>query len=402
MNVPNAEKPIAIHFGAGNIGRGFIGAVLSQAGFHVVFVDVQKDIIDALNEEHGYDLHILNNESHTERVENVSGVMSTDLETIKKISKEPVSIITTAVGAGVLPKVAKPIAEIIKTRMVDKRGPIDIVACENLQHATDLLKEEIEKELNDDECEYMQENIGFAVCTVDRIVPPFESKNILDAGVEPFYEWTVDRNSLKKTDPDVTIKGMHTTDNLDAYVQRKLFTLNCGHAITSYLGFLSHKPTILEAIQTPSIHSAVSKALRESGTALVKKHAIFNEDDHNRYIETTLHRFANPHIQDEVTRVGKEPLRKLKKGDRLLGPIEMCREFGLPREGLLMGVAAALLFAPKDSEDEQVKELKGMIEEKGLRKVVLELTGWEEGDEDVEKVVGEYEKLKGKGFDCRL
>ncbi|KAK7466362.1 hypothetical protein VKT23_005089 [Stygiomarasmius scandens] len=402
MTVVTPKKPVAIHFGAGNIGRGFIGAVLAHAGFHVVFVDVQKNIIDALNEEGGYDLHILNNGSHTERVEDVSGVLSTDLETIENVAKEPVSIITTAVGASVLPKLAKPFAQIVKTRMADKRGPINIVACENLQHATDLLKKEIEKELNDEERSYMDENIGFAVCAVDRIVPPFKGEHILDVGVEPFFEWTVDVNSLKKTDPDVHIKGMHTTDNLDAYVQRKLFTLNCGHAITSYLGFLSHKSTILDAINTPSIHSAVSQALRESGAALVRKHAIFNETDHQRYIDTTLHRFTNPHMHDEVARVGREPMRKLKRGDRLLGPIEMCREFDLPRDGLLTGVAAALLFAPEGGEDKEAKELQESVKQKGLNDVLLELTGWKDGDEDLDKIIREYEGLKGKSQNSRL
>lgn len=90
------------------------------------------------------------------------------------------------------------------------RGPINIVACENLQNATVKLREALESELSDErERIYMQDNIGFAVCSVDRIVPPFSSDNILDVGVEPFYEWTVDSSSLKKTDPDVIIDGMH-------------------------------------------------------------------------------------------------------------------------------------------------------------------------------------------------
>lgn len=79
-----------------------------------------------------------------------------------------------------------------------------------MQNATEKLREALEKELSDEqERLYMQDNVGFAVCSVDRIVPPFSSDKILDVGVEPFYEWTVDSNSLKKTDPDVIIEGMH-------------------------------------------------------------------------------------------------------------------------------------------------------------------------------------------------
>ena len=38
----------AIQFGAGNIGRGFIGAVLEQAGYHVVFADVNEQVVERL------------------------------------------------------------------------------------------------------------------------------------------------------------------------------------------------------------------------------------------------------------------------------------------------------------------------------------------------------------------
>ena len=90
------------------------------------------------------------------------------------------------------------------------RGPINVVACENLQQASQKLREAVYKELSDDEKEFADKNVGFAVCSVDRIVPPFDpdSQSILDVGVEPFYEWNVDSKALKKTEPNVDISGM--------------------------------------------------------------------------------------------------------------------------------------------------------------------------------------------------
>ncbi|KAJ3801738.1 mannitol dehydrogenase C-terminal domain-containing protein [Lentinula aff. detonsa] len=389
-------KPIAIQFGAGNIGRGFIGAVLSQAGFHVVFADVQEKIVNALNETGRYDVHILNGETQIETIEPVSAVTSTDLKAIETIAREPLSIITTAVGPNILPRLAKPIAQIIRTRMEEGMGPINIVACENLQNATDKLREALESELNDKERVYMQDNIGFAICSVDRIVPPFSSDNILDVGVEPFFEWTVDSNSLKKTDPDVVINGMHTTNNLDAYVQRKLFTLNTGHAITAYLGFLDKKDTILDAISDDSIRTTVTQALHESGAALLAKHhPFFSQEEHEEYIKKILKRFSNHNLKDEVSRVGREPLRKLRQGDRLLGPVEMCRERNLGHDTLLLGIAAALLFHPTGvHEDQEANEMQDRIQQEGIEKVVSDLTGWEKDDEDLQEITREYSRLK--------
>ncbi|KAF9266825.1 NAD(P)-binding protein [Marasmius fiardii PR-910] len=377
------HKPIALQFGAGNIGRGFIGAVLSKAGLRVVFADVQEKIIKALNEEHKYNVHILGDEeeSKIETIEDVEAINSMDMKAIEEIAKQPLTIVTTAVGPGVLPRLGKAMAVIIRTRQANNMSPINFVACENLQNASGKLRDAVYNELSDEEKKYADENIGFAVCSVDRIVPPFDpdSGSILDVGVEPFYEWNVDAKSLKKTDPHCDIEGMNTVNNLDAYVQRKLFTLNCGHAITAFLGALprgvpsaassqsklrsmstnsfgsgastpavpSH-PTILSAISTPSINDVVTRALHETGQALIRKHG-FTQAEHDKYTKAILDRFHNPNMHDEVARVGREPLRKLKKGDRLLGPIELCREFGLDRDGLLVGVASALLFHPKKS-----------------------------------------------------
>ncbi|KAF5385534.1 hypothetical protein D9757_006725 [Collybiopsis confluens] len=402
--MPSANsKPVAIHFGAGNIGRGFIGAVLSNAGFHVVFADVMEDIVNALNEQGQYNVHIVTNKDpQIETIKPVSAVLSTDLKAIEELAKKPVSIITTAVGANILPRLAKPLAQIIRTRMAENMGAVNIVACENLQNATEILREAVEKEFNDEkERRYMQDKIGFAVCSVDRIVPPFSSDNILDTEVEPFYEWTVDANSLKKTDPDVNIEGMHVTDNLEAYVQRKLFTLNTGHATAAFLGFVAHKDTILDSINDKSIRTVVSRALRESGAALIEKHRpLFEPKQHEEYIEKILDRFSNRHLKDKVSRVAREPLRKLKPGERFLGPIEMCREMNFERDHLLLGVAAALLFHPTgEDEDEEATELQEKIQKEGAEKVVADITGWGKEDDDLQKVIRKYNQLKSEHLD---
>ena len=235
----------AIQFGAGNIGRGFIGALLSKSGYHVVFADVNEEIISKINEDKCYTIHIMDVECKDEKVENISGVISTSDEILEEIRKS--DIITTAVGPVVLPRIASTIANGIKLRKITGvNSYLNIVACENAIKASSQLEEEVKKYLNEEEIAYLNEYVGFPNCSVDRIVPPVKSENILDVVVENFYEWNVEEKAFKGKIPK--IYGMNLADNLMAYIERKLFTLNTGHAITAYFGYLKGYNTVDESI----------------------------------------------------------------------------------------------------------------------------------------------------------
>ncbi len=377
----------AIQFGAGNIGRGFIGALLANAGYHVVFADVNEQMINALNEQKSYNIHILDLEKSVQTITNVSGCMSNGTEIIDEIATA--EIITTAVGPNVLKFIAPTIAQGIEARRNAGAGALNIIACENMVGATSHLQEQVESHLSEEGKAYAQEHVGFANCSVDRIVPPFQGDNLLDVGVEAFHEWIVEEPKLKGGTPQ--IDGMKLTDNLVAYVQRKLFTLNTGHAITAYLGFLKGIETIDQSIQDESVRAIVRPAMQESGAALVKKHG-FDADEHAKYIDKIETRFKNPYIRDEVIRVGREPLRKLGPADRLIGPANMAAELGLGRDHLLQGAAAA--FHYDNANDPQSAELQGRIQAEGVGPVVSDVTGFAKDSEDYNKVMAAYEELK--------
>ncbi|MCL9660875.1 mannitol-1-phosphate 5-dehydrogenase [Paenibacillus hunanensis] len=377
----------AIQFGAGNIGRGFIGALLANAGYHVVFADVNEQMINALNEQKSYNIHILDLEKSVQTITNVSGCMSNGTEIIDEIATA--EIITTAVGPNVLKFIAPTIAQGIEARRNAGAGALNIIACENMVGATSHLQEQVESHLSEEGKAYAQEHVGFANCSVDRIVPPFQGDNLLDVGVEAFHEWIVEEPKLKGGTPQ--IDGMKLTDNLVAYVQRKLFTLNTGHAITAYLGFLKGIETIDQSIQDESVRAIVRPAMEESGAALVKKHG-FDADEHAKYIDKIETRFKNPYIRDEVIRVGREPLRKLGPADRLIGPANMAAELGLGRDHLLQGAAAA--FHYDNANDPQSAELQGRIQAEGVGPVVSDVTGFAKDSEDYNKVMAAYEELK--------
>ena len=371
----------AIQFGAGNIGRGFIGALLSKAGYHVVFADVNKEIIDKINEDKKYTIHVMDVECEKIVVENISGVISINDEILNEIKEA--EIITTAVGLVVLPRIAPTIAKGIRLRKeAGIKTPLNIVACENAIKASSQLKAEVEKCLNEDEKAYLEEFVGFPDCSVDRIVPPVKSENILDVVVEKFYEWNVEEKSFKGKIP--AIEGMNLADNLMAYIERKLFTLNTGHAITAYIGNLKGYGTIDESIADEKIYNVVKNAMTESGMGLVEKHK-FDKEAHFKYIDKIIGRFKNPYLKDDVSRVGREPLRKLSDSDRLIKPLMTAKGFNVSVDNLLLGVGAALHY--NNAEDAQSVKLQELIKEKGIKGAVAEIANIDDNEllEKIEK-----------------
>ncbi|KAJ7509702.1 mannitol dehydrogenase domain-containing protein [Mycena galericulata] len=402
-------KPRVIHFGAGNIGRGFIAPLLSKSGYHVVFADVDKDLIDTINAERGYGVHILDStadddEARVEEIIHVKGVLSTTDEVLRELAHPKLKLITTAVGLPILDKIAPTLARGITERCKAGAGTINIIACENAIGATAQLASKVRAHLNPEELSYADSHVGFANCSVDRIVPPFDPEehesadSTLDVGVEEFFEWVVEGPALKDTGPnglDVPVDGMRLVTELAPYNERKLFTLNAGHAIAAYLGHLKSIRTVDAAVADPDIASVVRGALHaEAGAALCRKHKSFKSEEHGEYVEKIMARFANAAVRDDVVRVGRQPLRKLAKGDRLVGPARMCVEYGVPVHHLATGIAAALLY--HNADDEQSVEMQKNIEEKGVGTYVAELTGFEHGSDVHVRILVSYDELQQK------
>ena len=376
----------AIQFGAGNIGRGFIGAVLSEAGYHVVFADVNDVVVNKINEDKQYTVEIMDTECSKVVISNVSAVDSRTPQLVEEIAQA--EIVTTAVGFGILPRIAGALAAGIAQRCADgNKTCLNVIACENGLRASSQLKEYVYANLTEQQKAYADEYVGFPDCSVDRIVPPIKSENPIDVVVEKFYEWNVERASIKGDAPQIA--GMNLADNLIAYVERKLFTLNTGHAITAYLGVQKGHKTIEQSINDPEIQTIVRAAMQESGEGLVAKYG-FEHDAHFAYIEKIIGRFKNPHLQDDVTRVGREPLRKLSANDRLIKPTVTAREHGFATPNLVKGIAAALRY--NNPEDPQSVELQQAIAELGAAAALAKFSGLAQDDALIQEVMVVYNR----------
>lgn len=374
----------AIQFGAGNIGRGFIGAVLSEAGYHVVFADVNELVVNKINEDGKYTVAIMDTECTEQVITNISAVDSRSPELAKEIAQA--QVVTTAVGLGILPRIAGALAAGIAERQAQGVTEyLNVIACENGLRASSQLKDHVYSHLTEEQKAYADEYVAFPDCSVDRIVPPIKSENPIDVVVEKFYEWNVERASIKG---DLQMEGMNLADNLIAYIERKLFTLNTGHAITAYLGKLKGLSTIADSIADEEIYTIVKAAMQESGEGLVAKYG-FDHDAHFAYIDKIIGRFRNPHLQDDVTRVGREPLRKLSANDRLIKPTMTAIEHGFATPNLVLGIGAALHY--NNPEDPQSVQLQQAISEVGVAKAFEQFSGVSADSELAAQVLAAYD-----------
>lgn len=379
----------ALHFGAGNIGRGFIGKLLADAGIQLTFADVNQVVLDALNARHEYPVHVVGEQAQVEIVKGVNAVNSTSDDIITLIAE--VDIVTTAVGPQILERIAGGIAKGLAKRSDNGNvRPLNIIACENMVRGTTQLKGHVMNALPEQYHAWVEANVGFVDSAVDRIVPPSEAGTTdpLEVTVETFSEWIVDQTQFKGDLP--AIPGMELTDNLMAFVERKLFTLNTGHAITAYLGQLAGHKTIRDAILDEKVRAVVKGAMEESGAVLIKRYD-FDAEKHAAYIQKILGRFENPYLKDDVDRVGRQPLRKLSAGDRLIKPTLGTLEYNLPHANLVTGIAAALHY--RSDQDPQAQELVELLNSKGVKATLAQISGLEEEGDVVADVVKAFDAM---------
>ncbi len=364
----------AVHFGAGNIGRGFVGLILHRAGYEVVFADVAAPLITALQETPSYLVKEVGLESREERVDNYRAINSGTHEADVAGEISRADIVTTAVGPTILKFVAPVIVQGLRQR-AEGAAPLAVMACENAINATQVLVEHMRAQVPDDEWQTLAARAVFANTAVDRIVPGQAGDQGLDVTVETYFEWAVERGPFGGREP--SIPDATWVDDLAPYIERKLFTVNTGHAATAYHGFARGISKLSDALADPQVRDAVQGVLAETKRLLVDKHE-FSPAAQQAYLEKILTRFENPYLPDTVERVGRQPLRKLSRKERLIGPAAELAALGERPTYLLSTVDAALSFdVPEDPES---VELQRLLHTLSAEEATSRITGLEPGD----------------------
>jgi mannitol-1-phosphate 5-dehydrogenase len=382
----------AVHFGGGNIGRGFIGLLLSRAGYRVEFIDVDDLLVQLLNRRGQYTVELANEEAESTVVDNVTAINGNDNELVAQAVAET-DLVTTAVGVNVLKYIARNIAEGIKRRLEASSSPppLTIIACENTIGGSTQLKAFVYEHLTLELRERADRRIAFPDAAVDRIVPIQQNEDRLKVIVEPFYEWVVDRSAMLEGFHE--IPGVHYAQELQPYIERKLFTVNTGHCCAAYHGYLKGCNTIQDVMKDKEIVAEVRGALGETGAALIRQYG-FDNSEHEAYIDKILDRFRNPYLTDEVVRVGRSPIRKLSPNDRLSRPAAIAYSLGIEVPYLTKAIAAALLFDYK--EDPDAIEIQQSLQEQGVGQSITRYTGFPSDHPLHGQIIAAYDLLKGR------
>jgi len=339
-----------VQFGAGNIGRSFVGQLFSRAGYQVVFIDIDERIIAALNERGRYPVEVKDEVPETIWVENVRGVDARDVERCAE-ELARCELCATAIGPAALPKTFPTIARGLQSRMAAGRGPLDIIICENMRDAAAIVRAGLAEHLPNDFP--VDEMVGLIETSIGKMVPimPDEvrQRDPLVVYAEAYNTLICDGQAFKNPIPDVP--GLAPKANMKAYVDRKLFIHNLGHALCAYLAHIWAPELVYtwQAIEHPRIGQTTREGMWESGQALIKAYPQeFDEADIGVHIDDLLRRFCNKALGDTIYRVGRDLPRKLSRDDRLVGALLFDIAHGVEAPVTALGVAAGMRFRATD------------------------------------------------------
>ena len=363
----------AVHFGAGNIGRGFIGLLLSKSSYHVTFIDIIDELVDDINAQKKYHVQFAGKPEKI-LVENVSAIDSDRNDVAVDAVVDAIvdaDIITTAIGPNALKFIAENIAQGLKKRLEkNNKKPLNIIACENMFGSSTALKNFVYAKLSDDVKSELEKFVGFPDAAVDRIVPNQIGGEKLLVTVEEFAEWDIDGAQVKGDLSD--IQGLTVVENLNAYIDRKIFTINTGHAAIAYLAYLKGIKDISSAMKDAEILETARDVWAETSALLIDKYK-FAPAAHRHYVQTTENRFANPYLSDEVSRVARSPKRKLSAADRIIFPASQLIERGILPVALAKVAAAAFKFDL--AGDNEAAEIQNFIKENCIDAAISKYTG---------------------------
>jgi len=365
MDKQNNLKSIVI-FGAGKIGRSFIGQVFSFGGYQVVFADIDQSLVNELNKRKGYNVIVKDEQEKIIPVSNVKAVHLTDEETLLN-ELDNVSIAAVSVGQKGLPGVVKILARSLERRQQSQPGsPLDLIIAENMRDSDIFIRKELKKLLPKDFP--LKKSIGLIETSIGKMVPIISDEQLTNDSLAVYAEAynTLILSKKNFLNPIPPIPQLAPKDNIKAWVDRKLFIHNFGHAALAYLSALKNPDYLYtwEALADKELHEEVYETMKESAVILQSVHPDeFTIGQLDVHIQDLLKRFANKSLGDTIYRVGCDLTRKLSPEDRIVPLILIAGSKNLPHQRIIKALLAGILFPATDAQGHMIESDRRFIEQ---------------------------------------
>lgn len=389
----NATKTF-VQFGAGNIGRSFIGRLFAEAGYRVVFIDVDSRLVSLLNERRSYPVVVKQNDrpDQVRLIGGVSAIDGRDREAVIDVLTQADGM-ATSVGQRGLQAVLPLLAAALELRAANNAPPLDLIIAENLRSGAAWFRQNLGPLLP--EGFDLDSRLGLVETSIGKMVPimPQDALNEdpLQLFAEPYDTLIVDRLGFRREVP--ALAGLKPVNNIAAWVDRKLFLHNMSHAALAYLGYQANPELIYcwQAMEPPAVVDAVRAALLQSAAALNRAYPDdLPQEELAAHADDLLNRYRNRALGDTLHRVGRDLGRKLAREDRLIGACLLAAKHGLPFDSLVPPIRAALKFAAPDEQGrvgEADQRILQAVAERGPRAVLGEIAGLDAGQSMDQRVL---------------
>jgi mannitol-1-phosphate/altronate dehydrogenase len=346
----NHKKKILI-YGAGAIGRGFLPWIFSPEDFEYYYVERDDKIRNSLER----DKHFVSLKTVKNNNKNLYDILEVPIvkcfspgEEIKSINT--FDAIITAVG----PRNILSLANSLK----DTKMPI--ICCENDSSIPVLLQSVIDNP-----------NIVFAI-------PDVISSNTASDKIKKKYALSIiTEDGVCYIDKRVSKIGGKVNyvskEELEKQWKAKLYLHNTPHCIAAYLGSFLKVKYVHEAMSSPRAREIISGAMHEMQGVLLKKFNL-NKKFVTSYANKELGRFGNKLLFDPISRVAREPFRKLAPRERLLGAAQLCLSVGIYPKNIMLGIMAAFFYNNNDDPDSNIQYLVRTLDTADFLKIVTLLT----------------------------
>ncbi|HIS02368.1 MAG TPA: C-GCAxxG-C-C family protein [Candidatus Pullichristensenella avicola] len=380
----------AVIWGTGRIGRGFAADVFRQANYDLIFWDSDQSLLRRMREKGQYSILKLGAEQgDAATIISDYAVYTQDQVEAFDRAAAAADVIAICVFPKVFPDVAAHLAEILRRRQKETDAPIDVVILANMPRSGEAFAECLRANMDKTLREYADKSVGVDEAIVIRMAvtatPEMLEKDDLVVATNGYPKLYIDAETFKGERP--ACDGIEWISNCKAWEQRKLYTYNMVHAVFAYMGPHRGCRTVCDCMEDEVLREIADNALGEVGEALCLAFG-FSPEQVDSWNEDCKKNMQNAYLNDQLTRVGMDPVRKLKAGDRLAGAALLCKQMGVMPYWLTKAIAYALLY--RNPADAASKTVVDRVSEVGAKRAAVEFCGFEKEPELAQLVSDRY------------